>query len=99
MTCRIFFVVVIALLSSCSVLQPNEQGFYALGIENGKEKYRMMGGYYGLAGDTYEAKYAELDNLLERELEARGRCPHGYKVTSHTVSQGGGYLIADAYCL
>lgn len=98
MSCRLVLAAAVVLLSSCAILRPQERGFYTLGIENGKEKYRMMGGYYGLVGDTYESKYAALDELLKGELKAHGYCPRGYTIALHTTSEGGGYLIADALC-
>ena len=98
MTRSLFLVCAIALLPSCSILQPNEQGFYTLGVEKGKEKYRMMSGYDGLAGDTYQGKYTALDRLLVGELKIRGYCQNGFDIVLHTTSQGGGYLIADALC-
>ncbi len=98
MTYRPFFALVIALTSSCSVIRPDEQGFYFLGVENGKERYRMMGGYYGLSGSTYESKYVALDELLDAKLRTGGHCGQGYKIVLHTTSEGGGNLIADALC-
>jgi hypothetical protein len=39
----LIYVCAVALLSACSIVKPNERGFYTLGDENGKAKYRMMG--------------------------------------------------------
>ncbi|MGO9444828.1 MAG: hypothetical protein ACLPXB_08635 [Thiobacillaceae bacterium] len=89
---------VVALLSACSIVKPAEQGFYTLGLENGKAKYRMMGGYYGLEGDSYDSKYLALDKRLAEELKAHGYCQNGSDIVLHTTSQGGGYLLADALC-
>ena len=94
----LIFVCAVSLLSACSIVKPNEQGFYTLGDENGKAKYRMMGGYYGLEGNSYNSKYLVLDKLLTGELQARGYCQDGFDIVLHTITQGGGYLVADALC-
>ena len=94
----LIYVCAVALLSACSIVKPNEQSFYAMSVENGKAKYRMIGGYYGLEGNSYDSKYLTLDKLLTEELRTRGYCRNGYDIVLHTTSQGGGYLVADALC-
>ena len=85
-------------LSACSYFRPYEQSFHSLGTEEGRAKYRMIGGYYGLAGSSYAEKHASLDSLLAGELKARGLCNKGFDIIYRGEYQGGGYLATDALC-